>query len=73
MCYKKINCLKQKILRINISLLISGSRFAVLVCTTFFVVASSVLLVARCRSGTLSTRVVAAVTARPEVVVRLAA
>ena len=38
-------------------------------CTAFFFVASSVLLVARCRSGTLSTIVVASVVARLEVVV----
>ena len=48
----------------------SGRRFAVLVCTTFFVVASSILLVACRRSGTFSTRVVAAGAACPSVVVR---
>ena len=51
----------------------SGSRVAVLVCTTFFVVASSILLVAFCRSGTFSIGVVAAGAARPAVVVRGAA
>ena len=47
----------------------SGIRVAVLVCTTFFVVANSILLVACFRSGTFSTRVVAASAARPAVVV----
>ena len=51
----------------------SGSRVAVLVCTTFFVVASSILMVACRRSGTFSTGVVAAGAACPEVVVRGAA
>ena len=51
----------------------SGSRVAVLVCTTFFVVASSILLVAYRRSGTFSTGVVAAGDACPAVVVRVAA
>ena len=51
----------------------SGSRVAVLVCTTFFVVASSILLVACRRSGTFSTGVVAAGAACPAVVVRGAA
>ena len=50
----------------------SGRRVAVLVCTTFFVVASSILLVACHRSGTFSTGVVAAGAARPEVVVQVA-
>ena len=47
----------------------SGSRVAVLVCTTFFVVASSILLVTCRRSGTFSTGVVAAGVACPAVVV----
>ena len=47
----------------------SGSRVAVLVWTTFFVVASSILLVACRRSGIFSTGVVAAGAARPAVVV----
>ena len=47
----------------------SGSRVAVLVCTTFLVVASSILLVACRRSGKSSTGVVAAGAARPSVVV----
>ena len=68
-CYKKII---KKILGINSSLLISGSRFEVLVFATFFVGASSVLLVNRHRGGTLSTVVVAAVAARPAVVVVVA-
>ena len=51
----------------------SGSRVAVLVCTTFFVVASSILLVAYRRSGTFLTGVVAAGSACPAVVVRGAA
>ena len=38
-------------------------------CTKFFVVASSFLLIDRLRSGTLSTIVVAAVVARTSVVV----
>ena len=46
----------------------SGSRVAVLVCTTFFVVESSILLVACRRSGTFSTGVVAAGAACPAVV-----
>ena len=48
----------------------SGSWVAVLVCTTFFFMASSILLVACRRSGTFSTGVVAAGAARPAVVVR---
>ena len=48
----------------------SGSRVAVLVSTTFFVVASSILLVACHRSGTFSNGVVAAGAACPAVVVR---
>ena len=48
----------------------SGGRVAVLVFTTFFVVASSILLVACRRSGIFSTGVVAAGAARPAVVVR---
>ena len=60
--------LNKKILRINSSLLISGSRFEVLVCTTFFV-ESSFLMVACRRSGIISNIVVEAVAARPEVVV----
>ena len=51
----------------------SRSRVAVLVCTTFFAVASSILLVACCRSETFSTEVVAAGAASPAVVVRVAA
>ena len=51
----------------------SGSRVAVLVCTTFFVVASIILLVDCCRSGKFSTGVVAAGAAYPAVVVRGAA
>ena len=51
----------------------SRSRVAVLVCATFFVVASSILLVAYRRSGTFLTGVVAAGAARPAVVVRVAA
>ena len=42
-------------------------------CTTVFVVAGSILLVASCRSGTFSTGVVAVGAARPAVVVRVAA
>ena len=48
----------------------SGSQVAVLVCTTFFVVASSILLVACCRSGTFYTGVVAADASRLAVMVR---
>ena len=48
----------------------SWIRVAVLVCATFFVFASSILLVACRRSGTFSTGVVAAGAARPAVVVR---
>ena len=51
----------------------SGSRVVVLVCTTFFVVEISILLVACRRSGTFSTGVVAAGATRPAVVVRGAA
>ena len=51
----------------------SGSRVAVLVRTTFFVVASSIFLVACHRSGTFSTRVVTAGASRPAVLVRGAA
>ena len=51
----------------------SGSRVAFLVCTNFFVVAGSILLVDCCRSGTFSTGVVAAGAARPAVVFRGAA
>ena len=51
----------------------SGSRVAALVVSTFFVVASSILLVACRRSGTFSTGVVAAGAECPEVVVRGAA
>ena len=47
----------------------SGIRVAVLVCTTFFVVASRILLVACRRSGTFSIGVVAEGAACPEVVV----
>ena len=47
----------------------SGSRVAVLVCTTFFFVASSIILVACRRSGTFLTGVVAAGAVRPSVVV----
>ena len=47
----------------------SGSRVVVLVCTTFFVVAVSILLVACCRSGKISNGVAAAGAACPEVVV----
>ena len=54
----------------NRSQIMSGIRVAVLVCTTFFVVASSILLVACRRSGTFLTGVVAAGAARPAVVVR---
>ena len=48
----------------------SGIRVAVLVCTTFFVVVSSILLVACCRSRIFSTGAVAAGAVRPSVVVR---
>ena len=48
----------------------SGIRFAVLVCTTFFVMASSILLVACRRSGAFPTVVVAAGAACPAVVVQ---
>ena len=48
----------------------SGSRVAFLVCNAFFVVASSILMVACLRSGTFSTGVVAAGAAHPAVVVR---
>ena len=68
--YKKINCLKQKILRISRSRVMSGSQVAVLLCTTFFAVESSILLVACRSSGTFFTGVVAAGAARPAVVVR---
>ena len=51
----------------------SGSRVAVLVCTTFLFMASSILLAACRRSGTFSTGVVAAGAARPAVVVQGAA
>ena len=51
----------------------SGSRVADLVVTTFFVVASSILLVACRRSRTFSTGLIAAGAACPEVVVRGAA
>ena len=51
----------------------SGSRVAVLVCTNFFVVVSSILLVACRRIGTFSTGVVAAGAARPAVVIQGAA
>ena len=51
----------------------SGSRVSVLVCTTFFVVVSSIFLVACHRSGTFLTGVVAAGAARSTVVVRVAA
>ena len=51
----------------------SGSRVADLVVTTFFVVASSILLVACRRSRTFSTGVIAAGAAFPAVVVRGAA
>ena len=65
--------LKKKILRINRSWIMPGSRVAVLVCNNFYVVASSILLVACRRSGTFSTGVVAAGAARPAVVIRGAA
>ena len=58
---------------INRSRLMSGSRVAVLVITTFFVVASIILLVACRRSRTFPTGVVAAGAARPAVVIRVAA
>ena len=48
----------------------SGSWVAVLVCTTFFVLASSIFLVACCRSGTFLTGVVAAGAEFPVVVIR---
>ena len=51
----------------------SRIQVEVLVCTTFFVVAGSILLVAYRRSGTFSTGVVAAGATRPAVVVRGAA
>ena len=51
----------------------SGSRVAALVITTFFVVASSTLLVACRRSRTFSTGVIAAGAAFPAVVVQGAA
>ena len=51
----------------------SGSRVAVLVITTFFVVASSILLVACLRSRIFLTGLVAAGAACPAVVVRGAA
>ena len=51
----------------------SGIRVAVLVCTTFFVVASSILLVACLRSGKFSTWVIAAGAACPSVLFRVAA
>ena len=51
----------------------SGSRVAVIVCANFFVVASSILLVACRRSGTFSTGVVASGAACPAVVVQGAA
>ena len=51
----------------------SGRQVEVLLCATFFVVASSILLVACRRSGTFSTGVVAAGAACPAVVVRGAA
>ena len=63
----------KKILRINPSLIISGSGVVVLVFTIFFVVASSILLVTCPRSGTFLTGVVAAGAARPAVVVQVAA
>ena len=47
----------------------SGSRVEFLVCTTFFVVVSSILLVACRRSGTCSTGVVAVGAARSALVV----
>ena len=53
----------------NRSRIMSGSRFVVLVITTFFAVASSILLVACRRSRTFSTGVVAAGAACPAVVV----
>ena len=55
---------KTKQIRINCSLIMSESRVAILVCTTFFVVASSILLVACRRSGTFLTGVVAVGAAR---------
>ena len=51
----------------------SGSRVAALVVTNFFVVASSILLVACRRSRTFSTGVIAAGVACPAVVVQGAA
>ena len=62
----------KRILRINSYLLVSGSRFGVLVCTTFFVLESNLLLVARLWCGTYATSVIAAVAARPSVVVAVA-
>ena len=53
----------------NRSRIMLGIRVAVLVCTTFFVVASSILLVGCFRSGKFSTGVVAAGAARPAVAV----
>ena len=47
----------------------SGIPVTVLAVTTFFVVASSILLMACCRSGTFSTGVVVAGAARPAVLV----
>ena len=54
----------------NRSQIMSGSRVVVLVCTTFFVVASSILMMACRRSGTFSTGLVAAGAACPSVLVR---
>ena len=54
----------------NHSRLMSGIRVAVIVTTSFFVVASSILLVACRRSRTFSTGVIAAGAAFPAVVVR---
>ena len=51
----------------------SGSGVAVLVCTTFFVMSSSFLLVACRRSGTFSTKVVSVGAACQAVVVQRAA
>ena len=51
----------------------SGIRVTVLVCTTFFVMTISILLVDCRRSGTFPTVVVSAGAARPAVVVRVAA
>ena len=47
-----------------------GNQVVGLVCTTYFVVASTILLVACRRSGTFSAGVVAAGAARPAVVVQ---